>query len=105
MDAADASHTESLLSCLDKAVENNVLSGYHQLRHRAIDSVMWIEVHFLLPDNMTNSEAHQQATQVEEDIRELFSEYVVQITTHIEPESHDQAHPGGHDGVQAPFGG
>ena len=103
LDEADASHTESLLTCLNAAVKNNTLCGFHQLRHRASDSVMWVEVHFLLPDDMSNADAHHNATLVENEIKNLFSDYIVQITTHIEPESHDRAHPGGHDGVEAPF--
>lgn len=103
LDEADASHTKALLACLNAAVENKILSGFHQLRHRESDSVMWVEVHFLLPDDMSNAEAHKNATQVEEEIKCLFPEYTVQIISHIEPESHDSAHPGGHDGVEAPF--
>lgn len=103
LDEADAAHTKSLLTCLNAAVEKEILSGFHQLRHRASDSVMWVEVHFLLPDAMSNADAHYNATLVEDEIKALFSDYVVQITTHIEPESHDAAHPGGHDGVEAPF--
>jgi len=105
LDEADAAHTDSLLECLTKAVDQETIKGFHQLRHRATDSVMWIEVHFLLPDEMNNAEAHERATLVENDIKALFKDYMVQITSHIEPESHDHAHPGGHHGVQAPFEG
>ena len=103
LDEVDAEHTETLLDCLNRAVADETLSGFHQLRHRATNSIMWIEVHFLLPDIMENAEAHRRATLVERDIQELFTDYSVQITTHIEPVSHERAHPAGHEGINSPY--
>lgn len=103
LDEVATGDTEALLDCLNDAVSSETISGYHQLRHRASDSVMWIEVHVQLPDRMTNVDAHARATQVERNITQLFPRYRVQITTHIEPESHESAHPGGHKGIPDPF--
>lgn len=103
LDEVEEEHTEKLLACLNQAVADDVLSGFHQLRHRATNSIMWIEVHFLLPDEMENAEAHRRATLVERDIQDLFEGYTVQITTHIEPVSHEEAHPSGHEGFNSPY--
>lgn len=103
LDQVDPEHTEKLLTCLNKAVEQDILSGFHQLRHRATNSILWVEVHFLLPDAMPNAEAHRRATLVEKDIQQLFTNFTVQITTHVEPKSHDRAHPSGHEGLASPY--
>lgn len=104
LDEVAEDDTSKLLKCLDEAVAGQTISGYHQLRHRAIDSVMWIEVHVLLPDGMVNLDAHARATLVERRVMELFPTYRVQMTTHIEPESHEAAHPVGHEGIRGPYG-
>lgn len=103
LDEVSVADTEALLNCLSEAVGQGTISGFHQLRHRATDSVMWIEVHVQLPDSMDNLTAHDRATDVEERITHLFPEYTVHMTTHIEPESHEMAHPAGHDGVIDPL--
>lgn len=104
LDEVAEDDTSKLLRCLDEAVAGQTINGYHQLRHRAIDSVMWIEVHVLLPDAMPNLDAHARATSVEQRVMALFPTYRVQMTTHIEPESHEAAHPAGHEGIRGPYG-
>lgn len=103
LDEVEPENTDKLLACLNRAVSDNTLSGFHQLRHRATNSIMWIEVHFLLPDSMENAEAHRRATLVEQEIAGLFEGYTVQITTHIEPLSHEAGHPRGHEGLDSPY--
>lgn len=103
LDEVPADHNDMLLERLNQAVTDSTISGFHQLRHRASDSVMWIEVHIQLPDAMKNVDAHAHATKVEESVMDLFPNYDVQMTTHIEPESHEVAHPAGHHGVPDPL--
>ena len=103
LDEATVAHTDALLDCLNGAINDSTISGFHQLRHRETDSVMWIEVHVQLPDTLKNVEAHARATSVEERIMGLFLEYKVQMTTHIEPESHERAHPKGHENISDPL--
>lgn len=103
LDEADQEQTKLLLACLNKSVEDGVLLGFHQLRHRETNGIMWIEVHLLLPDDMPNLEAHKRATSVEEAARNVFPDYTVNMTTHVEPITHDQAHPAGHEVLTAPF--
>jgi divalent metal cation (Fe/Co/Zn/Cd) transporter len=65
---------------------------------------MWVEVHMLLPGAKTIQDGHANVTRIEDDIRALFPTYSVYITTHIEPDAHDEAHPGGHGGRADPIG-
>ena len=59
----------------------------------------------LLPDDMRNAVAHEHVTTVERRIQDLFGEYTVHVTSHIEPASHDAAHPEGHSTLESPFSG
>ncbi len=103
LDAADPEHTSRLLDCLKEATESGAVHGFHQLRHRQSNDQMWVEVHMLLAGDMTTQEAHERVTQVEERMRQCCPGYEVHITTHIEPASHDTAHPEGHNGMNDPF--
>ena len=105
LDEADGAQTQTLLEHLNEAVARGTLSGFHQLRHRQTDNVMWIELHVLLPDEMANAEAHRRVTEVEKSMKDHFPDYVVHITTHVEPASHDRAHPEGHEGMVSPYDG
>ena len=104
LDQADRASTEKLLACLNKAAEEGIIAGFHQLRHRHSNDVMWIEVHMLLPGDVTLREAHRCATKVEDRIEALFSDYKVHLTTHLEPMRHHMAHPDGHGGINDPYG-
>ncbi len=105
LDQADVVKTNRMLDCLHQAVHEGTLTGFHQLRHRQTDNIIWVDVHMLLPDDMTNLVAHDRVTRVEAALRELFPEFTVHVTSHVEPESHDEAHPEGHEALAAPFQG
>lgn len=103
LDEADPQQTKGLLECLQEAVDTGILAGFHQLRHRQSNDLMWVEVHMLLPDEMTNAEAHRRVTTVERSVVDLFPDYTVHTTSHIEPASHESAHPGGHRKLGTPL--
>jgi cation diffusion facilitator family transporter len=103
LDEAEAACSEKLLACLTDAVNNGTIAGYHQLRHRLSNDVLWIELHMLLPGDEALREAHRRVTLVETRIEEEFSGYQVHVTTHIEPYRHHIAHPAGHAGLNDPF--
>ncbi len=103
LDEADPHNTRVLLDLLEKMVAKKLVSGYHQLRHRQTENVIWIEMHLLMPDTMSTGEAHNRTTELEEAVRALFPERIVQITTHVEPDQHHAAHPEGHDGPEDPY--
>jgi cation diffusion facilitator family transporter len=104
IDEADPEKSKLLLDCLEHAVRDELIAGYHQLRHRQSDKVMWVEVHILLPGQIPMKKAHRAATEVEERIRGRFGDFDVHVTTHIEPSTHGSAHPGGHAGLDDPYG-
>lgn len=103
LDTADPEDTQRLLGCLQNAVDDHTIAGFHQLRHRCSNDIMWVEVHVSLSDDMPNAEAHRRVTSVERDIYDLFAKFTVHTTTHIEPITHEQAHPEGHESLSAPF--
>ncbi|HDP35264.1 MAG TPA: hypothetical protein ENN29_09170, partial [Candidatus Hydrogenedentes bacterium] len=96
-------NTEQLLDCLQTMVDDQKISGYHQLRHRQTENVIWIEMHILMPTDMPTGVAHEQITKVEEAVRRLFPERDIHITTHVEPAEHQAAHPEGHEGLPDPY--
>lgn len=103
LDQAAPENTARLLDCLRDCVENGHIKGFHQLRHRQTEGIIWIEVHLLVPADMTTGEAHTHITEVEDVVRALFPDKEVQITTHIEPDQHHRAHPEGHHGLNDPL--
>ncbi len=93
METADSADTERALDALRRAVEEGRVEGFHHLRHRRVNDVVWIEVHLLFPDSLPLDEAHNRATIVEADLSGVFPGERVQVTSHLEPSSHD--HPAG----------
>ena len=104
MERADAADTERALDALRGAVTEGRIVGFHHLRHRRVNDVVWVEVHLLLPDNLALDEAHRRATVVESELGALFPGDRVQVTSHLEPASHE--HPRGlrHETVEDALG-
>ena len=96
MDAASPEDTQLIKTALDELVTQNVITAYHQLRHRRVNAVHWIEVHLLVPGGLTVRQAHQIATRAETRIDRALGTSQVFVTSHVEPDDHDQAHPEGH---------
>ncbi len=103
LDEADPEMTETILGLLREAREAGHIQDYHQLRHRVSNDLLWIQVHILVEGNMVLDEAHAQVTRIEEQIEAAFPKYKVQITTHLEPKQHQDAHPKGHESLEDPF--
>lgn len=93
MERADARETARAVAVLQAAVGDGRISGFHHLRHRRVNDVVWIEMHVLFPDHLALDEAHRRATAVEAELRALFPRDRVQLTSHLEPASHE--HPAG----------
>ncbi len=96
LDGVEARDTETIIKTLEELKEAGTLADYHQLRHRRINDARWIELHILLDGNLPLYQAHSFATKVENALNSAFSKEQVYITSHLEPEDHDSAHPGGH---------
>jgi divalent metal cation (Fe/Co/Zn/Cd) transporter len=103
LDAADPAMTQRILTCLEEATHTGKLAGFHQLRHRQSNDTMWVQVHMLLPGDLTTREAHGEVTRVEEAVQNLFPNFAVHVTSHIEPDVHEGAHPEGHPELDDPY--
>ena len=103
LDEADPEKTERLLKCLQGFVDGGTVVGFHQLRHRQADDVMWVEVHFLVRQDISARRAHEKVTHIEEAIRAAFPRFQVHVTSHVEPAQHEDAHPEGHPGLGDPY--
>ncbi len=102
MDKANPDETESIIKCLKKMSDENLISGFHQLRHRRTNDEIFVEVHLLFPETLTITAAHHNANLVEVALRNLFPNNKILITSHLEPDNHITAHPNGHP-HQDPF--
>ena len=103
LDEADPAMTRRIMVCLDRAKQAGRIADFHQLRHREADAVLWVELHMLLPSDMTVDEAHLRVTEVEQSIKDLCPGLSVHLTTHIEPDSHTTHHPAGHPDLPDPL--
>lgn len=103
LDKADPANTALLLKCLQACVDHGDIDGFHQLRHRETEDILWIDMHLLVPSDMPTGEAHDQASRVEGAVRKLFPDKRVNIVSHVEPATHIQAHPDGHTGMTDPL--
>lgn len=72
---------------IDILLKDRRLIGFHKLRTRKSGAARHIDVHIIVPEKMTLTEAHQVAEEVEDKIRlELGS---VQVITHVEPDTEE----------------
>jgi cation diffusion facilitator family transporter len=99
MDRANPEVNDKLIEILDRETkERGIL--YHNLLHRDLGNMHWIELHLLFPQNTTIKEAHSMATEIENVINQQI-EPGIKITTHLEAiEDHKEVHEGsGHSHI------
>jgi cation diffusion facilitator family transporter len=99
MERVDGDETAAVLGVLDAAVAEGLLDGHHRVRHRRVNDQVWLEQHLLLPDDLSLVEAHERASRVEALQHALFPQSRVQITSHLEPTSHEHPPDAPHDSV------
>ena len=97
MEQVDPAATANVLGVLDEAQRARRIEGYHQLRYRRVNDQVWVDVHLLLPDELSLDEAHRRATEVETDLQTLFPGNTVFVTSHLEPLSHEHPETHSHD--------
>jgi cation diffusion facilitator family transporter len=97
LDEVDSEKSARIVDTLQQCVAEGVIDQFHQLRHRISNDILWVEVHALLPSDMSNAECHRRATEVEKRVADSFPNYGVHMTVHIEPEDHADHHPDGHE--------
>lgn len=59
------------------------LAGFHEMRTRKAGSQRFIDLHLMLPKNISVEEAHGMCDHLEEDLREKLAN--ISITIHVEP--------------------
>jgi divalent metal cation (Fe/Co/Zn/Cd) transporter len=96
MDEVPEDVTKKLLATLQGEVQSGQVAGFHQVRCRRANDELWVELHLLVPGELTVLEAHERATRVERAINAAFAPERANVTSHIEPADHDRAHPRGH---------
>ena len=94
MDHSLPEEARRIEGCLSEAVEDASLISYHAVKHRRVGHEVFVEAHLLFPDDWTLKEAHARAAEIEGRINALFPDEYVHITTHLEPASHEEVHPG-----------
>lgn len=104
MDTADDEATARVAKLLADAQAEGLIDGFHHVRHRRVNDNVWLEQHLLLPDALRLDEAHTRASAVERRQRALFPESRVQITSHLEPLSHEHGEGVPHDLIAEPKG-
>lgn len=96
MEEIDKSTTAKISSLLNRAIAENHILSYHQLRHRKVNERLWVEVHLVFNENLTVKEAHRRASLIEITIMKAFPQEKLYITTHFEPDPHEISHPKEH---------
>jgi cation diffusion facilitator family transporter len=96
LDEADPDATTALLSELRTAAEEDLIAGFHQVRHRQSGDQVWVEYHLMFPGDMPIHEAHARSHRVEDRVDALFPDDDVYVTAHLEPRRHEEAHPDEH---------
>lgn len=97
MDRADFGTSQKIRQQLQSCVEQGLISEFHQLRHRRVEGQVWIDVHLLVPGELRVDDAHQQVTEVENQLQRALPNNQVMVSSHLEPADHSQAHPEGHE--------
>ncbi|MEE8142967.1 MAG: cation diffusion facilitator family transporter [Planctomycetota bacterium] len=97
MDRVEPEDSRIIQESLSSSVAEGLVSGFHQLRHRQVDDMLMVEMHLLLPGELSLAEAHERVSVVEEKLREELSNPRVLIYSHLEPSDHGAAHPEGHE--------
>ncbi|HEY95656.1 MAG TPA: cation transporter [Dehalococcoidia bacterium] len=72
---------EILISCIEE--HTTQLAGYHKVRTRKAGNQRFVDLHLLLPKNMSLEDAHNMADHIENDIEERLSS--ISVTIHLEP--------------------
>jgi divalent metal cation (Fe/Co/Zn/Cd) transporter len=96
---SDADETARVVAVLEQAISHQRIEGHHHVRHRRVNDQIWLEQHLLMPDDLTLVDAHDRAPVIEAEQRALFPKSQVQITSHLEPVTHDHADGVPHDAI------
>jgi cation diffusion facilitator family transporter len=91
MDVADPQYHQQVVRLLDRETVRYGIT-HHDVRHRSLGDIHWVDVHLLFPGSMPVSAAHRIATSIENTVGPALSPPAC-VTTHLEAfEDHDVVH-------------
>lgn len=91
MDVADPEVHKKIIEILDRETRRHGIT-YHDLLHRNLGDAQRVAVHLLFPGDTPIRQAHQIATQIEDEIEAAFDP-PASVTTHLESvDDHAAAH-------------
>jgi cation diffusion facilitator family transporter len=82
MDKVDPEDHRRIAEILLKETQKRGLT-FHQLRHRSVGDTLWVEVHLLFPEDVSLTDAHRMATEVEDSVGAVLGPKTY-ISTHLE---------------------
>ncbi|MEM7168448.1 MAG: cation diffusion facilitator family transporter, partial [Planctomycetota bacterium] len=83
MDEVEPGLWKHLVNHLNEGVAKGRIVDFHHLRCRQVNDETWVDVHMLVPGDLSVTEAHSRVTEVEEAIVNSFAGRKMWITTHI----------------------
>jgi cation diffusion facilitator family transporter len=91
MDVADPGYQQQVIDLLERETKRHKIA-YHDVRHRSLGDVYWVDAHLLFPESTPVGEAHRIATLIENTIGPALSPSAY-VTTHLEAlEDHHLVH-------------
>ncbi len=96
MDEVDPQVIDQLAAELQRHKDAGHIADFHQLRCRHMNDQLWVDLHVLIPGNVSTREAHVRVTRLEEALHALPLPDDLHVISHIEPADHAAAHPEGH---------
>lgn len=97
MEHTPPEETDRIQQILDDLKLRGEVTDYHQLRHRQVNNIRWIEVHIQVPGHLSVVEAHKRVSCLDTLLNGAFPDEYVYVTSHIEPDKEELAHPDGRD--------
>jgi len=82
MDRADPEVHRKLVAILDEETASRRIL-YHDLRHRSLGDLHWVELHLLFPKDISIQDAHRMATDIEHVVQKKL-EPGAYVSTHLE---------------------
>jgi cation diffusion facilitator family transporter len=91
MDTADPEVHKKIINILKtETAEKGIL--FHNVMHRNLGNLLWVDLHLLFPQETSIKEAHRISTQIENIIEKNLDQQAY-VTSHLESiEDHEQVH-------------
>lgn len=91
MDTADPEVHKQILDILKKDTKTHKIL-FHNVMHRNLGNLLWVDLHLLFPQDTSIKEAHRIATLIENSIEEQLDQRAY-VTSHLESiEDHEEVH-------------